>query len=60
LVVAFAMAGLLHRRARCGARPADIERASGVYGAARIERLTRVGFVDVVLDRGARGDVLCH
>ena len=60
LLVAFAMAGLLHRRAGCGARTADIERTSGIYGAARIERLTRVCFVDIVLDWGARGDVLCH
>ena len=37
LLVAFAVAGLLYRGARCGTRTADVERTSGIYGAVRIE-----------------------
>jgi len=58
LLVAFAVAGLLHRGARCGARTADVERTSDVYGAARIERLAGVCLVDIVLDGRARGYIL--
>jgi hypothetical protein len=59
LLMAFAVAGLLHRRAGRGARTADVEGTSGVYGAACIERLAGVRLVDIVLDGRARGDVLC-
>jgi hypothetical protein len=59
LLMALAVAGLLHRRAGCGARTADIEGTSGVYRAARIERLAGVRLVDIVLYGRARGDVLC-
>jgi hypothetical protein len=58
LVVALAVAGLLHGGAGCGARTADVEGASGVYGSACVKRLAGVGFVDIVLDGGSRGDVL--
>lgn len=60
LVMALAVAGLLHRRARCGARAAHIKRSPGIYGPARVERLAGIRLVDIVDNGRTCRDVLCH